>query len=360
MKDIIEKDNCTGCMACMNICPKKAIKIESEKDGFAYPKIDSKICIECGLCKKVCPVINKLKENINEIEAYACKNKDENTRINSSSGGIFTLIAEWILKENGVVFGARFNDNMEVVHDYIQNVEELKFFRGSKYIQSQIGNSYQKVKEFLNQERKVLFTGTPCQVEGLLSYLGKEYDNLYTQDIICHGVPSPKVWEKYLRYKNKNEKPKEVNFRNKKVLGWSNYQVYYRYNNSKENTYYKEDMYMQLFLQNIILRKSCYDCHFKKLKRCSDITLADFWGINKVNPEFYDEKGVSAILVNSRKGKEIFENIKETMEFLKVDMKNIIKHNISICKSVEYNTKREQFFEDLDNKDIEFLLRKYL
>lgn len=362
MENTIKKELCSGCMACQNMCPKKAIKIEYERDGFAYPKIDNSKCIDCKLCQKVCPILNKLEENTSEIEVYACKNKNEEVRMNSSSGGVFTLIAEWILNKQGVVFGVKFDENMQAVHDYIEKVEDLEEFRGSKYIQSKIGNTYQKAKEFLEKRRKVLFTGTPCQIEGLLAYLGKEYDNLYTQDIICHGVPSPKVWKKYLEYKKMQtgEYPKNVSFRKKDILGWRNYQIHYKYSNLVENVHHSQDTYMKFFLSNLTLRSSCYNCQFKKIKRKSDITVADFWGINNIKPEFYDEKGVSAVLVNSQKGKEVFDVIKDNMTYTKSNIEQVMKGNPVISKSVEYNEKREEFFEDLQKVGFDNLIKKYL
>ena len=330
--------------------------------GFYYPKIDIDKCIECGLCKKVCPVKNKLeKENI-KVQVYSCKNINDEIRMQSSSGGIFTLIAEYILKSQGVVFGAKFDEKLKVIHSYTDNVQELKSFRGSKYVQSEIGDIFVKVKEFLNKGKKVLFTGTPCQVEGLLSFLGKEYENLYTQDLICHGVPSPEVWRKNLEYKKrkKGEYPTNVNFRDKDVLGWNNYQVKYIYINSQELVHHNDEPFMKLFLSNLILRKSCYNCNFKKLIRNSDITVADFWGINEINPNFADEKGISAVLINSKKGEEIFKNIKKNLKLSQAKLSDIIKYNSCINKSTKYNPKREGFFCDLENNDYEYLINKYL
>lgn len=362
MESVLERKKCTGCMACLNICPKEAIEIEIGKDGFNYPKVNKEKCINCGICQKACPVINKIKENTNKIEVYACRNKNEKIRMKSSSGGIFTLMAEWILSHNGVVFGVKFNQNMEAVHDYVEDKENLKMFRGSKYVQSNIGKTYQKIKQFLLEGRKVLFTGTPCQVEGLLAYLGKEYENLYTQDIICHGVPSPKVWEKYLEYKKKiyGEYPKKVDFRRKDLSDWRNYQVCYKYSNIEENIDHIEDVYMKLFLYNFDLRQTCYNCNFKKIKRSSDITIADFWGIQNVNPDFYDERGISAVLVNTEKGRQCFENIKNNIEFSVENIEDIMKYNSSFYKSAKYNEEREKFFEDLENNDFEYLIKKFL
>lgn len=358
--DVIEKNKCTGCMSCKNVCPVNAIKIERNADGFQYPKIDQTKCIHCNLCKKACPVVTTLKQQNNETKAYACKNKNTNVRMQSSSGGIFTLIAEDILNQNGVIFGAKFNQKFEVVHDYVLKKEELSIFRGSKYLQSKIGDSYKKVKKFLEEGKKVLFTGTPCQVEGLLSYLGKDYENLYTQDIICHGVPSPKVWKKYLEYKKQNKKIKEINFRKKDILGWNNYQVNYKYENSEENIHHEEDIYMKLFLQNLILRQSCYSCNFKKINRKSDITLADFWGIDKVLPEFNDEKGTSALIVHSKKGKEIFDRIKEHINFIEVNVEDIKKYNPCLCKSAHYNDNRNQFFKVFNKEGLKTAIEEFL
>lgn len=361
--DVINKNDCTGCMACKNACPRNAIQIkEDEKTGFLYPKINKEYCINCGICKRVCPVENKLEENSNQIEVYACKNKDEKIRMQSSSGGIFTLIANYILDNKGIVFGAKFNDKFEVEHDYTESKEGLEKFRCSKYLQSKIGDSYKKVKKFLDEERKVLFTGTPCQVEGLLAYLGKDYENLFTQDIICHGVPSPKIWRKYLEYKKSynKEEIKKVNFRRKDIKGWSLYYISFNFKEREENIFYVDDPYMKLFLKNFDLRDTCYNCNFKKEKRKSDITVADFWGINNVRPEMNDEKGTSAIIINSQKGRILFDNIKENVEYTKEKIEDIKKYNPSLIKSVPHNDKRDEFFDDINKKDFEEVIKKYL
>lgn len=360
---IIDKKQCTGCMACTNSCPKNAITIEKDVNTeFLYPKINTEDCINCNICKKVCPIKNKLPENKNDIKVYACKNKNDEIRMKSSSGGIFTLIANYILKQNGVIFGAAFNENFEVVHMWTDNEEGLEKFRGSKYVQSQIGKSFKQVKNFLEEGRKVLFTGTPCQIEGLLTYLRKDYENLYTQDIICHGVPSPKVWRKYLEYKKiiNKEFPRKVNFRKKEIAGWNAYHVSFTYSHFEENVHHNNDPYMKLFLNNFDLRDTCYNCNFKREKRKSDITVADFWGIKNIRPEMNDEKGTSAILVNSQKGKEIFENIKNNIVWTEEKIENIIKYNSCFVKSTYYNEKRNEFFEDLEKETFEYLINKYL
>lgn len=360
--NVIDKKDCTGCMACKSICPKNAINIYEDEEGFKFPTIDRKLCVKCGLCKKVCPVISKLQDNEYNIEVYACINRNKDERLQSSSGGIFSLIARYILENGGTVFGAKFNDKLEVIHDYIENEKQIQIFRGSKYLQSDINNIYIKVKEKLLNNKLVLFTGTPCQIEGLLGYLGHDYDNLYTQDIICHGVPSPKVWRKYIQYKKEKngEYPNSINFRRKDILGWSNYQVSYKYSEKEENIQHDEDPYMKIFLKNLDLRKSCYNCKFKKIHRNSDLTIADFWGINEVNPKLNDEKGISALIIHSRKGKKIFDSIKDKIEYCKADISDIIKYNSCICNSTQYNEKRDEFFKDLNICDFDELIKKYL
>lgn len=359
--EVIERDKCTGCMACRNICPKNAINIETI-DGFDYPQINENMCIGCNLCENICPVNKNDRGNKFEKKVYACKSKEDEVRMNSSSGGIFTIAAEKILDDGGVVFGARLDENFNVIHDYTDNKEDLKKFRGSKYVQSKIGKSFKKVKEFLEEGRKVLFVSTPCQVEGLYAYLRKDYDNLYTFDLICHGVPSADVWKKYLEYKEmKNKKkPENINFRKKENNGWSNYEMCFSYPNFEDSTIHTIDPYMRIFLRDFALRESCYNCSFKKENRASDITIADFWGLKEVNPDFFDEKGVSAVIVNSEKGSEFFEIIKERIDFTEEKMEGIIKHNPMVVKSTQKNHRREEFLEDLKTKKFEELIEKYL
>ena len=356
MKKIIDEKRCTGCSACKNICPKDAISMIEKYDGFCVPQIDENKCINCGMCRKVCPVLNIKKEKNGLPKSYACMNKNEQIRMESSSGGIFTLIAEEILKENGIIFGASFNENLELNHVEVQNKEDLKFLRGSKYLQSNIGNTFKIAENYLKQNRKVLFTGTPCQIEGLKSFLRKDYDNLYTQDIICHGVPSKKVFEKYVD----ENKVKKIYFRDKENEGWNNYQILIKTNDSQKYINHEKDLFMRFFLSDIALRESCYECKFKKKHRVSDITLADFWGIDEVLPEMNDEKGTSLVMVHSKKGREIFEKIKDEIIFKEVDFYDSIKYNQSMIKSCKYNENREIFFADLDKFSLKKLCEKYI
>lgn len=355
--EIKEKKDCMGCYACYNICPKNCITMESDSEGFWYPKMDYDKCIRCKMCIKVCPIINKVVVE-NEPLAYACYNKDENIRTESSSGGIFTLVAEEIINNGGVVFGVGFDEAFNVVHSYVESNEELCRFRGSKYVQSRIGNTYKQVKYFLEQGREVLFTGTPCQIGGLKSFLGKDYDNLFCMDNICHGVPSPKVWRKYIDYREKKSgsKIKKIDFRLKNQ-GWKDYSVSFLFENNTEYCKkYSKDLYMRAFLKDVCLRPSCYACEFKTLNRESDITLADFWGIQKILPDMDDDKGTSLIFVNSLKGQTMFEKIKDKIISKEVDINQAVYFNSAAIKSVKLNPNRENFFEKLDELDFDKLV----
>lgn len=360
MITINNKKDCTGCHACANICSQNCISMESDTEGFWYPEVDYLKCIKCGLCIEVCPIINK-KNVQNKPIAYACINKNESVRLESSSGGIFTLIAEKIIDKDGVIFGAGFDDDFSVSHRYIETNEELDMFRGSKYVQSKIGDTYTQVKNFLKHGREVLFSGTPCQIGGLKSYLGQTYDNLFCIDIICHGVPSPRVWQKYISYRENyvGAKIRRIAFRLKNV-GWKRYSVSFLFNNDTE---YRQpldkDLYMKAFLNDICLRPSCYACAYKSLHRESDITLADFWGIQNMLPEMDDDQGTSLIFVNSVYGQSMFEQIKENILYQEVDINHAISYNSAAIKSANYNSKRDTFFDKLEILSFKQLVSKY-
>lgn len=361
MVEIKEKKMCCACGACFNICPQRAIKMVEDEMGFKYPVIDKNKCTNCGLCEKKCPIINKKnnKKNTNPM-ALACYNKDEKIRIQSSSGGIFSLIAEYVLDNNGTVFGAGFDEKFMVKHICIQKKEDLKKLRTSKYVQSDITDMYRKAKEILESGVLVLFTGTPCQVNGLFSYLDKEYNNLYTQDIICHGVPSPKVWNKYLEYrKSKDSKePIRINFR-EKTFGWKLFSLNFEYEDSKYENDNNQDLFMQAFLRDACLRESCYDCTFKDRNRYTDITLADFWGIENVLPEMDDNKGTSLMIVNTKKGEFLYNNIKDKMVYKEIEFESGIKYNHAMYMSTYKPKLRKEFFENLDNMQFDELVKKY-
>jgi len=357
---ITNKENCTGCHACVNICPQECIFMKADDEGFLYPYVNNNRCIDCGSCESVCPIAN-IAANNNKAKVYACINKDESIRLDSSSGGIFTLIAEQILLNGGIVFGVIFNEDFSAIHSCAETREELEKMRGSKYVQSEIGKTYRKAKDFLDEGRQVLFSGTPCQIAGLNSFLGKVYNKLFTVDIICHGVPSPAVWHEYIAYREKNagERIKKIAFR-RKDEGWKLFSLSFLFQSDKEYIQtLNKDLYMKAFLKNICLRPSCYSCKFKTLNRQSDITLADFWGVQNIMPEMDDDKGTSLILVNSTKGQDIFEKIKNEIKYKETDIGRAVTYNTSAVKSVAYNPKREKFFEELGELSFDKLVKKY-
>lgn len=360
MDQIVDNKKCCGCHACANICPKKAITMQEDNNGFKHPTINKEKCINCGLCKKVCPVLNSNQERPRKINAYACYNKNINDRINSSSGGIFILLAKEILKKGGVVCGAAFDSNYNVSHMFVNSEKELGKLMGSKYVQSTIGDTYAKAKEYLDQNKYVLFSGTPCQIEGLKFFLKKEYDKLYLQDIICHGVPSPKVWQKYLEYQKAKNKSKiySISHRNKDK-SWSLFQMKIKF---KNKTYAKDvnnDEYLRLFLNNICLRDSCYDCSFKKKYRESDLTLADYWGIDKVHTNMNDEKGTSLVIINSEKGQRLFNMIKNELVCIETNINKALEYNSAMVKSVPYYEKKDNFFNDINILSFGKIVKKY-
>lgn len=362
MIEINKKSNCCGCQACYNKCPRNAIEMIEDEKGFKYPKVNEEKCINCGLCEKVCPIMNN-NQISNTPKAYACINKDEDIRMQSTSGGIFTLLATAIINKGGVVFGACFNEKFGVCHTYSETVEELAKYRSSKYLQSDIGLSYRKVKEFLDLGKYVLFTGTPCQIEGLQSFLGKEYEKLYLQDIICHGVPSPLVWKKYKEYReNKNSSTLDkMSFRSKEKTSWRRYNVNMKFENGSEyDINHNDDAYMKAFLKHLSLRESCTECKFKKNNRLSDITLADFWGIQNVKPEMNDGKGTSLVIVNSTKGQELMRLIADYIICEEVDFNKAISGNPSFNTVSKANENSSKFFEELDDCDFEELVNKYV
>ena len=347
MIEISEKKKCSGCHACAAICPMQCIAMQRDEEGFLYPQVDSEKCIRCGLCESVCPVINPSVREDKDKVAYAAYAEDENLRMQSSSGGVFTLLAEIILAKGGVVFGAAMDEEQKCIHICAHTPAELERLRGSKYVQSVIGNTFQEAEKFLKQGRPVLFTGTPCQIAGLHRYLRKEYDNLFTQDIICHGVPSPLVWEKYVKFREMTaaSKTRRTFFRHKKN-GWKTFCVQFEFSNCTQYVQtLSEDLYMKAFLKDLCLRPSCYACGTKGHARSSDITLADFWGVWNIAPEMDDDKGTSLVLINSPKGKVLFEEIKQGIVFKEVEWEEAVKYNSAFSKSVVLPDKREAFME---------------
>lgn len=355
MVDQLEKKSCTGCAACAQSCPRKCIIMKEDREGFLYPEISKESCIQCGVCSSVCPSCKNISYDDQCLSAYAAYAKEKKIRSKSSSGGIFSLLAEKILKEEGVVFGAAFDENMQVHHIGIEKVEQLDLLRGSKYMQSRIENTYCEAKKALKSGRKVLFTGTGCQIAGLKSYLKKEYENLFTADVLCHGVPSPLVWENYLAEQKKvyGTQLQSVCFRNKDN-GWKNYHIIMEFGNSKRyvNQVHK-DAFMQLFLRNICLRPSCHDCKYKKLDRPSDLTMGDAWGIDRYMPDMDDDRGTSVVIVHTEQGAGLLEQVKDQMILKKGNVDQLLPATADSRKSVAMHMNRKKFFLKL-RKETEF------
>lgn len=323
MITITDKRKCCGCEGCRQVCPKQCITINRDSEGFLYPKVEESVCIHCNLCDKVCPVINQSKP-LTAIASFVASSSDDKTKANSSSGGIFTELAKDIINSGGVVFGAKFDADWQVVHGYTTMVDGLTAFQTSKYIQSRIGNTYKEAEKFLQEGRNVMFTGVPCQIAGLKKYLRKDYPNLLGVDVICHAVPSPMVWGDYIR-RFELKKIKNINFRNKRH-GWINYGMsVVSVDGSEVYIPMQENPYMGCFLKDYSVRPSCYECPAKCGKSGSDITIGDFWGIERILPQYYDTMGCSCIIVRSEKGKEAVKNV--NMEKHSANYEDILKCN---------------------------------
>ena len=375
MVDLKDKHLCCGCSACCQACPKHCIKLETDIEGFKYPKVNQQECIGCGLCEKVCPFLNPQEPRLHPIYICAAKCNDDELRKKSSSGGIFSLFAEKIIEEGGVVFGACFDKNWNVIHDYTDSHDGIAAFRGSKYVQSDLKDSFQCVKFFLDKNRRVLFTGTPCQVAGLKKYLRKDYgNNLLTVDFVCHGVPSPGVWKKYIEEKINSFKSiynlniglsslntmsviNDIKFKDKSH-GWrkSRFVICYAKplcigkKKHVQSSVFNESEWGIPFIQNLFLRPSCYKCKVKEFRSGSDATIADFWGVEKKIPLLDDDNGTSAVVIHSNLGLSYFDKL--NVEKIKVEVDDIIEGNHSIIESPQEHIKRKYFFENYKKKNL--------
>lgn len=354
MIQISEKNRCCGCSACLQRCPKSCITLHEDQEGFLYPVVDESKCVDCKLCEKVCPVLNQ-GERKNPLSVYASMNTNESIRKQSSSGGVFSLLAGRTIKEGGIVFGARFDEKWEVTLDWTDSLDGIAAFRGSKYLQSKVGESYKQAESFLKQGRQVLFTGSPCQVAGLKHYLRKEYNNLFTVDFLCHGVPSPKVWRLYLKEWCEKESIRleslsHIAFRSKE-LGWKNFSLKLETTDGKVKTEsFRENIFMRAFLRDMILRPSCYVCPSKSGKSASDITIADYWGIQNVCPEIDDDKGTSLVMVNTKKGKDVYDSL--DVHSVETGIREEAKRvNGGFLETIPQHPNRSLFFKELDRAE---------
>ena len=331
--------------------------MHEDDEGFLYPIVDKKLCINCRLCEFVCPVLNQHNFCM-PLEVYASKNIDIEVRKSSSSGGVFPLLIEYIIKKEGVVFGARFNDNYDIIHDSAENIEDAQVFCGSKYVQSYINNSYRKAELFLKQGRLVLFSGTQCQIAGLHSFLRRKYDNLLTVEVVCHGVPSPKIWKEYLSaLKIEKQKIRKILFKDKSS-GWRGYSFSVIGENNKVlfSEKSEKNKFMIAFYQDLILRPSCYNCPAKGGKSNADITLADYWGIEHINKKFNDNIGISMVCCNSVKGLKTLNMLSKSLNIIVTDFNKSVLYNSSIVKSTIMPVGRQKFWDDYFKDGINVLL----
>ena len=345
------KNECMGCTACKNICPKEAIK---DEEGFEYPYIDKSKCVNCELCNNVCPWVNNNKQKTNTF--YGAKLKDLSIRKESSSGSVFTAIAKYILENRGTVYGDSLEDDYIVSHIRIDNIEDISKLQKSKYVQSRLDCIFKSVKKDLKERKLVLFTGTPCQIDGLHNYLkNDDTKNLYTCDLICHGVPSPKVFSDYLAYISNDTKKiiRNFDFRDKKY-GWGSCYETFKLNNKK----IVSSKYRQLFYSDNILRPSCYTCQYSTTNRVGDITIGDIWGIENIDKNLYDRDGVSLVIINSTKGNELFNNVKDELNYFIVeDNKKVMQRNL--VSPTSKPDSREKFWEDYKMNSFKYIINKY-
>ena len=385
MIKIRNKEDCCGCTACMSVCPRKCITMVQDNEGFLYPFIDNAKCIDCHLCEKKCPVLgrektvaisgmDKIEINRKAVEtaeylpdAFVCFLKDDKIREQSTSGGMFTALAQYVLKQKGIVFGVVLNDQQHVIHTSAENEFELAKMRRSKYVQSDQVGVYQNVKEELQRDRMVLYTGTPCQVAGLKSYLGKEYDKLITIDIFCHGVGSPVYWEKYIQYisQKMKSKVKEVRFR-EKTYGYNSACLAVYFENGKSiHKGHDDDLYWSAFSKNYIYRPSCYTCAFKTINHVSDFSIGDFWNVVQLPLKYRNANGCSLLLCHSVKSNEIFKQISGLIERQKVDLEVALNINgghqasmLIACPQIPKN--RDNLFSDMYNLTPQELMNRYI
>lgn len=365
MIDTIERQFCTGCSVCANICPKSAIIMKPDEKGFLYPDLDRERCIGCELCINRCPVNNITDpvDHYKKPKVYAAWSLDEDIRISSTSGGIFSELAKKVLLDGGCVAGARYDDSHLVRHDIVENIDELIKLRQSKYIQSDVNDVYLKVKEELVHGKQVMFVGSPCEIDGLRHFLGKEYSNLILCDFVCRGTNSPKAYIAYLedlenRYQSK---VKRVWFKNK-TYGWNLFSTKIIFENGREYIADRnQDAFMLGYIHyNLFMRDCCSSCMYKRLPRISDITLADFWGVGSHRIELDEDKGTSLVMLNSDKGRMLFDSIHAQIYSSECPFEWAVEGNTCILNVAKKNKYSDAFFKELDSVPFEKLIHIYV
>lgn len=347
MIEIKNKKDCCGCTACAIICPVQCISMNVDEEGFAYPHADPEKCINCSLCDKVCPHKN-VGAHAAPLRVLASRNRDENVRDKSSSGGVFTLLAQRIIADGGVVFGVAFDEKWNAVFTHTDTCDGLAAYRGSKYVQACMGRAYAQAQHFLKDGRKVLFTGTACQVAGLRRFLRKDYPNLFLVEVLCHGVPSPKVWQHYLNIKRHEFNSLAItgiNFRDKRN-GWYQYAVTITFEHGHESSVsHKKDPYFQGFIKNRYLRPSCYSCQCKNGRAGSDLVIADYWSIKKALPHYADNRGTSLVLINTQKGNALFDSVAPHTDSVETSYDRHLKKNKGFAEHLRVPVERDLFFK---------------
>lgn len=358
------KQDCCGCSACSSVCPQKCISMKPDGEGFYYPSVDVTNCINCNLCEKVCPSRAPL-EGVSPLAVLAAHNKNENVVKCSSSGGLFTVLAQSVLSNKGIVYGARYDDALNVVFDSITVVENLPKLRGSKYVQARINGCYQDAKQKLQQGVLVLFTGAPCQIAGLKTFLRKPYDNLITMEVVCHGVPSEKVWQKHLlvikEKRLNNSDVSKVTFRYKE-RNWRAYKLSYSCENGIAYTTPRgEDAYFCGFVQSLYSRPSCENCKFKNGASGADITVGDLWGAERILKDSGNPFGESLVIVNTSKGKQLIEENSTVLVSTEIDLADALPYNEGLNEKARPHRNRGKFFEGLNQaNDVDALIAEML
>lgn len=347
---------CCGCNNCKIICPQKAIRMIENEEGFYYPHVDENKCIKCGLCKKICPWLNKVNREayLNNSICYAAKSKMKEIQHKSSSGGLFAMLANKVIENNGLIVGSEMDFNHKVKHVIVEKKEDLEKIMGSKYVYSALNNIFVEIRKNLNKGKLVLFSGVPCQISALLKYLQKPYDNLITVEVICHGTPSQKLFDKYVKYLEEKNKSKLVSykFRSKDAAKWGTFKALALFDNKKEKIINADfDPYYWSFLYGKNYRESCYECKFATSERNADITLGDFWGIEKIKPRMIDYEGVSVVIINSKKGLHLFESISEKLDYEKVYYEDIQRNNGQLKQPSKRPIERSSWYEGIDKED---------
>lgn len=359
MIKIIEKTDCCGCSACVNACPKECISLEYDEEGFKYPNVCQEECVKCERCVKVCPIINKKSIKKFDQYAYLVQNKDSKILDESTAGGAFSAIAKYIVQNNGIVYGACFDDNYKVIHTSAMTLEDLSKFRNSKYVQSDLGKTFKEVKKYLDEDRLVCYSGTPCQIEGLLLYLGKKYDNLVTVDVVCRAVPSPGVWNDYLKLINNDGEIESIRFRDK-TLGYhfSTMEVKYNKNNTQRGGI-ESQPWLRMFFSGMIIRESCSKCKFRSQYRNSDFTIWDCFNVYHLDKSLNEEKGVTRVLLHTDKAIKIFKIISSDLEYREITIDKAVENVREFVQSPEINNQRKEFFDLYRSESLTEALNKF-